>query len=281
MSKFKIPRQLRRRWHEIIASRWPRSVTPSHVPLAIVMPLARKDAAVAEHTIASLKKHIRHPIQAFIIVGQDCQNLRDLSAKLDVTFIPEGDVLAPYLDHPIVQKSGWLKQQFIKLSVFDFTSFDNVLVHDSDTIALRDIDYIANGKPILNLVDEYTKKFFLFPRLIWPEMERHPRSFVAHGMLLQRAIMARLNQNVTAQHGDDLRAFILKNLSQANYDALSEFEIYGNYLNSFERNAFKTRYWYNVKANPKNMENTKHLEAFIARRRRFNSVSVHVHDILD
>jgi Family of unknown function (DUF6492) len=249
---------------------------PSHVPLAIVMPLARKDAEIAAKTIASLKKHIRHPIQEFIIVGQDCQTLRDLSAKLEVTFISEVDVLGQYLEHPLVHKSGWLRQQFIKLSVFDFTSFDNVLVHDGDTIALRDINYIADDKPILNLVDEYTKKFFTFPRLIWREMDRHPRSFVAHGMLLQRAPMARLNQSVKARHGDDLRQFLLKNLSEATYQSLSEFEIYGNYLNSFEPSTFKTRYWYNVKAKPENMEK---LEAFMARRLRFNSVSVHVHEV--
>jgi hypothetical protein len=274
----KVPRQLRRRWHELIASHWPRQDRPSDIPITIIMPLATKDADLAAKSIPALKAHLRHPISDFIIVGQDHPDLKALAKEVSVTFMAENEVLAPYLDHPWIQKSGWLKQQFIKLAIFDHINGDTVLVHDADTVPLRDISYFKGTKPIFNLSDEYTIKFFKFPQLIWPEITRHPRSFVAHGMVMQRDVMARINASISQRYQTDLCGFILANLREDNFDALSEFEIYGNYSQNFEPGSFFTRYWYNVKAKPDQID---HLDAFIAKRRRFNSVSLHRHQLLD
>jgi hypothetical protein len=267
----RVPRQLRRRWHEIVTSRLPRHVTPSDKPLAIVMPLAAKDARLALRSIPAIKAHVRHPITDFIVVGQDNADLRELTGTLGATFIPEQTILAPFLDHPLLN-IGWLKQQFIKLSIFDFIDQDTVLVHDSDTVPVRDIAYFNGEKPIFYLSDEYTHKFFEFPRLLWPAMKRYPRSFVAHSMVFQRDVMARINANVLSRHSTDLRGFILNHVTRDNFHALSEFEIYGNFMHQFEPDAFSTSYWYNVKAK---LADGERLDEFMARRRRFNSISLH------
>jgi hypothetical protein len=271
----RVPRQLRRRWHEIVTSRLPRPVTPSEIPLTIVMPLAAKDARLALRSIPAIKAHVRHPTKDFIVVGQDNSDLRDLTMAVGATFIPEETILAPFLNHPWL-KIGWLRQQFIKLSVFDFVDQEAVLVHDSDTVPLRDIAYFEDSRPIFYLSDEYTAKFFDFPKLLWPEMTRHPRSFVAHAMVFQRDVMARINASIMSRYDTDLRGFILSHLTQDNFHALSEFEIYGNFLHAFEPDSFCTRYWYNVKAK---LADSERLGEFMARRRRFNSVSLHTRQL--
>jgi hypothetical protein len=43
-------------------------------------------------------------------------------------------------------------------------------------------------------------------------------------------------------------------------------------MHQFEPDAFSTRYWYNVKAK---LADSERLDEFMARRRRFNSISLH------
>lgn len=271
----KIPRQLRRRLHEFIFSYLPRNYPKSEIALSVLMPLAKKDVLVANFAIKALKENLAHKINRFVIVGQDCDEIRDLAKQNEVEYINENEVLKNYLHIPLVAQKGWIKQQLIKLLAFDFINDDNILVHDSDTIILRPITYFENDTPIYYLADEYTKKYYQFIEKYFGKIERAPRSFVAHAMLLQRQKRAALDAKIQEIHGCSFVEAFFKFADFENYNAFSEYEIYGNYLNHFHKGEFKTRYWYNIKNRKFAYNELSKIREYY---KRFNSVSLHIHD---
>jgi Family of unknown function (DUF6492) len=271
----KAPRQLRRRLHEIFISRLPRNYKKSNIEIVVLIPLAKKDIFVATHCIDSIKQNLLHPISRFVIIGQDSEEIRKLAKDKNIEYICENEVLGKYLDIPIIAQKGWLKQQLIKLLAFEFIDASNILVHDADTIMLRPVSYFENEMPIYYLADEYTKKYYSFIEKFFGKITRAPRSFVAHSMLLQRHIRADLDEKMRELHGKNFIDSMLDMINFENYHAFSEYEIYGNFLNHFHKGEFKTRYWYNVKN--KKFPNNE-IQKIKSHYKRFNSVSMHIHD---
>ena len=274
---FIVPRLLKMRVYRYCLSYFPRRFPPSDTPLSVVIPLAAKDIQRAVIAVRSIRRHVKHPIDRILIVGQDHDDIRRFCAAEHLIYINENDILpaavlagADNATKPI----GWVRQQLIKLSVFEFTSADNVLVHDSDTYLLRDVAFCCGKRQLLFVADEYTKRYetLLFDFL--GPITRYRRSFVAHSMLLQRGLLDSLNRHVVAQTGMSLIDAILHNIELANAGNLSEFEVYGNFLHSFHRGAFETRYWHNRKIAADNRLSLEQLEA---RFPRANSVSAHKH----
>ena len=276
-SRVKVPRIVRRRVHELILARLPRACVASQKPISFMIPLAVKDLDTARLSLAALRKHARHPIGEVVIAGQDHDLIRAFCAENNARYVNENDVMRRFVgaskfrDDP-TQLMGWIKQQLLKLTAFEFTSGDSVLVHDSDTLYVRDIAFFNGARQICYMSDEYTKKYYPFLREIIGPVERHPRSFVAHSILLQRDIMAALDAHVRQRSGKGLIAHILDRLVAGEESRLSEFEIYGNFIHNFTPDRFETRYWYNRKIS---FSPGDRLEEIEARWGRYNSVSNH------
>lgn len=278
--KFVIPRLLKMRFYRYFLSYFPRNCVTSDKPLSVVIPLAVKDIYKAGIAVSSIRKHVKHPINEIVIVGQDHDDIRDFCAANNLIYINENDVLPRAAfesnpnNHKKIKPSNWVYQQIIKLSVFDFINADAILVHDSDTYLMRDITFFCGDRQILFLADEYTKKYEKLLLYFLGPIKRHRRSFVTHSMLLQRKFLASLNNKVRENCGLSLVDAILHKIEAANSGALSEFEIYGNFITSFHQDAVKTRYWYNKKISP----NTKiPLERLESRFWNMNTISAHEH----
>ena len=273
----KVPRIIRRRVHELLLAHLPRSYPASDRPISIMIPLAVKDIDNVRLSLAALRKHVCHPIGEVVIAGQDHDLIRAFCEDNDARYVNENDVMrdvvgpSRFREDP-TKLMGWIKQQLLKLTAFEFTSGDAVLVHDSDTLYIRDLTFFSGDRQICYMSDEYTKKYFPFLRKIIGPVERHPRSFVAHSILMQRDIMAALDAHVRQRSGKGLIAHILDTLVAGEESHLSEFEIYGNYMHNFMPDRFETRYWYNRKISFAPGDGLEDIEA---RWRRYNSVSNH------
>ena len=275
----KVPRLLRLRLHKYALSHLPRPCVASPQPVTILIPLAVKDIANARLCVASLRRHVRHPITGIVVAGQDDDRIRAFCAGEGLRYLNENDVLPKaVLENPYMSRktgmNGWLRQQFLKLAAFTYIDADTILTQDSDTFVVRDMAYMQGDQQICYLADEYTPNFYHFAEKLLGPVPRHPRSFVAHAMLWQRDLMQGLEQHVQARCGKGLIEAILATLDDSNDKWLSEFEIYGNYLWNFHRNRMATRYWYNVKLPAGPLPADARLEQ---KYRRFNSVSAHIH----
>lgn len=274
-----VPRLIRQRFHKRLWCYTPRAFAQSNKPLTVMMPLASKDIHRAGLAIESIRRHVMHPISDVVVVGEDDDAIREFCRNGSVRYINEDEVLPPSVNDPRIIKGGalrvrgWVRQQLLKLTAFDYIQADTILAYDADTYLVRDLAFFEDDQPILFLSDEYTGRYEYLIKFLLGPVKRHPRSFVAHFMVLQRDVMKRLHEKVLSNCGLTLCDAILSKLDIANA-GLSEFEIYGNYMNSFEPEGFVTRYWYNQKVPPNRRFSLNELEAIY---RRFNSVSAHEH----
>ncbi len=243
------------------------------------MPLAVKDIDNARLALASLRRHVLHPVENIVVAGQDHQDIRDFCADESIRYINENDVLpdrVKNLSYTLrgVNMNGWIRQQVLKLTAFHYLSATHILVYDSDTMLVRDISFFEGNKQIFFLSDEYNKNYHaMTQRLIGP-IVRHPRSFVSHFMMLQRDLVVALENQIEHHMGMGMVEAILARLDRSVYSSLSEFELYGNYVHTFAPERMTTRYWYNVKIKA---GNGLTLEQVRAENSRFNSVSAHIH----
>ena len=273
-----IPRLLKMRIHRHFLSYLPRNLKTSDKPLSVVIPLAVKDIGKAAIAVASIRKYVKHPINEIVIVGQDHDAIRSFCAIHKLTYINENEIHPPCMHASYVsdkaKPSNWVRQQIIKLTVFNFISADSILVHDADTYFMRNVTFFSGDRQILFVADEYTKGYenLLF-HFLGP-IKRHRRSFIAHSMLFQRQLFKNLNEKVQENCGLSLVDAILNKVEIANSGGLSEFEIYGNFIYSFHRDALKTRYWYNRKIP---LGAKLPLEKLERRFWNMNSVSAHEH----
>ncbi len=243
------------------------------------MPLASKDIANARKAIASLRRHLLHPVDEIVIAGQDRDDVRTFSAEAGARYICETDVLPASATRPLAGDggplvNGWVRQQLLKLLAFKYLRADNVFVSDADTFLMRDISLFDGDKQILFLSDEYTRRYHVMTTRLLGPVPRHPRSFIAHQMLFQRDMMEALEARVVDTRGAGLFDAIMRDLDLAKRSCLSEYELYGNYLHNFHPSRFVTRYWYNGKVDP---NSDVPLDTLRAKYGRLNTVSAHLH----
>lgn len=258
----------------------PRSYPPSDVPLSIVVPMAEKDLVLGPHCLAHLKQHLQHPITRIVVPGQKSKALADFCRDNGYQYIDENDLLPDCIKTLAYQadgrnRNGWIRQQTLKLSSFNYVDGELVFVCDSDTIFLRPFSMLEGSRQVLFEADEYIDSYHdMSMRLLGPHA-RYRWSFVTHCMLFQRPIMQALHREIEARHGMAWQEAIVKCLDTSVGAGMAEFELYGNYVYTRYPDAFIGRYWYNRKVPLRGARDVELAEADW-RLRRFNSVSDHV-----
>ena len=274
-----VPRLLRMRAMRAV-SFLPRHYPRSDKPLTIMIPLAEKDVARAGRAVETLRLHVLHPVSEIVVAGQDSDAIRAFCAANDLRYVCENDVLPAWVNEPLrgpdgdLRVRGWVRQQILKLTVFDWLEAQNVLVHDADLCLMNDVSYFEGERQVLYLSDEFTSRYQpLLVDTLGP-FTRHHRSFITHFMLLQRDLMGELSQHIQRRHGLSMTDFIAARLDMAQAYMLSEFETYGNFLNTFHADRFVTRYWFGRNAP---YDKDASLSLLQAMHPRMNFVATHDH----
>ena len=279
---FKVPRLVRRRFHYYVSSWLPRNFPPSARPLTVMIPLAAKDLDNAARAVASLRRHLLHPVREIVVAGEDDDTIRAFCASAGVRYINENEVLpAEVLDLVDYFQSkrigGWVRQQMLKFMAFDYLEGDDILVFDADTFLVHDLSFFAGDRQLLFLADEYWNMHHESTIALLGPIPRHPRSFIAHFMLFQRDLMADMARAVQARCGCDMMDAIIAWLKSEHPTPppppLAEYELYGNYLYNFRKDRFVATYWYNKRIDPADMPPLEELQR---KYKRFNSLSAHI-----
>ena len=275
----KIPRKLRQAFFQYIWSFLPRHFAPSDVPLSVLIPLAVKDIEQAGLALQSIRTCLSHPIEHIYIVGQNDDRIRAFCTQNAVIYLNEEDILPESiinLTYEVGGKSqnGWIRQQIIKLTAFAFINAETILVHDADTVLIRPISFLdKNHRQLLFTSDEYLASYHRMTEKLIGPTRRYPRSFIAHGMLFQRDVMDDLHRFIRSQGRMEVHEAVIAYLDQSKGLALSEYELYGNYLYNHHKARIYLRYWYNYQiTRPTAMDLTSLQRKF----GRFNSVSRHI-----
>lgn len=274
----KVPRKIRQYFHQYCSSLFPRTAITSKIPLTVLMPLAEKDLGNAEYSVPALRQHLLHPIEEFVIVGQNSDQIRNFCFQNKITYYNENEILPAEISNRDlringINSTGWIKQQFIKLGAFNFINAKNIYAHDADTFLLRNLSFFKGDKQILLNSDEYIDAYHKMNRYLLGNIKRYPRSFIAHGMLFQKEYMNKLHAHVLNNTGLTLFEAVLKKLQSKSDYSLAEYELYGNFLYNFYPDSFVSNYWYNFQIRH---DQKFDFEVLSQRYKRFNSISYHV-----
>jgi len=239
----------------------------------VVIPCIEKDLDTLELCIDGIRKYGKG-VRRIIVVSE--KRLTEHAEWFDENSYPmKKEDIARVLhgnDNPKQARVGWVFQQFLKLyAPFVIPDIsENVLLLDSDTIFLRDVEFIdEDGTALYNVGTEYYKPYFDQQARLFPGLPKINSMYsgICHHMLIQRAFVEEMMGEIEALHGMPFWEAVLTTMDK-DLKAFSEYELYFNYI-FWKKKPVRIRglRWANIcKINRINKY----------RRRKFDYVSAHV-----
>jgi len=223
----------------------------------IIICLASKDYHIIKKTIKYAQLYLQQETDVIYILTHktnkiffsDCWLREHHSVFLDENEILEGltfesvhQALKQHLSCHIYP--GWYLQQFLKMG-FALTPYakKQYLIWDSDTLPLRKMDFMENGKYLFTIKTENHKPYFDTLQKILGFGKLCNYSFIAEHMAIDVTIMRELiaaieNCNIPGRYWFEK---IINATSGVDEQAFSEFETYGNYCTKYHPDIFHTR----------------------------------------
>lgn len=221
------------RFHRrFIRRRWPALPTPTAediaTPITVVVPAVDKDADVLPHCLASVRRHLLHPLTAVWVVAPDTPRMRELARAGEAEWIDENDILPRPARE--LKTRGWVLQQLIKLNAATRVPTPDFLVLDSDTVFLRAQLFRRGGRAVLRYSDQYELRYNRSLELVFGTRRRFPVSFVTHHMLFQRPRVEGLLARIEARFSRPWWEAILHEVDREELISFSEYELYGHHV---------------------------------------------------
>ena len=242
-------------------------LTPSSEPIDVIIPIVAKDLQTLPLCLEGVRHQVQNTIKDIYIVAPRDKEITDFCARNGLIYVDETSVfgysprqlglkvLPPGkgrdTDSKPLDRSGWLFQQFIKLSGAIGTC-RHYLCIDADHILIHPHVFLAQGgDTVLYMSYEHHQPYYDIIHRLFPELPLAPLSFVAHKMLFDKELLRDLQQDLSSliQHPSSLgepdgansslftlhsslptwQLAILRNLDRSEISGFSEFETYGNY----------------------------------------------------
>jgi hypothetical protein len=249
----------------------------SELPLDVVIPVADSDAAVLPLTVASVRRNLTHPVKKIIVITAVGSEAHIVAEQLGCYVIDE-DTVVPVrrtnLDYRVGpwDRSGWLFQQFLKLSVDTLSTEDHVFVLDADTVLVRPQTLTHLGEVVALVSSEYHAPYFTAYREILEEAPPSRLSFVAHQAVFNRKTLFDLKNLIEERRERPWWQAILDVCDFSQLSCFSEYELYGNYNLSRNRSVVR-RWWANCPLERDHISSLDHLQDRFGS--QFRAVSFH------
>jgi hypothetical protein len=249
----------------------------SDVKFDVVIPVAEKDLETLPYAVEGVRKNLMHPIGEIIIVGQKKPRLVQTVEKLHCRFVDEAALLAdlPEFSYELngVDRSGWLRQQFIKLSFDAISTSEHVLILDADTVFIRPHVMLWKGRTVFNQSSDYHRPYFEVLERILGINHPSALSFTAHYVPLSRTIITALKRELETKNGCSWYQAILEAVDLEEGAAFSEQDLYGNYFFVHHRREMSRNYWFNLALS---REELSRLDFHCSdKKNRYKSISFH------
>lgn len=148
---------------------------------------------------------------------------------------------------------GWYYQQFLKYSFAMMCQDEYYLEWDADTHPLKKVKlFTDDGKPVFHIKQEYVPGYFQTLNNLFPDMDNildGTNSFVAEHMLFNVSYVKEMIEKImnTPYEGDTYYRKIIEATQSLNR-GFSEFETYGNYMNSYHNGVYALEEWKSLRA---------------------------------
>ena len=184
----------------------PRSQRAALPRIDVLIPAIEKDLRTLPHVVESVRLHSRNPVGEVIIVAPRKPSIQSLCRKNGWRFVDENTVL-PITKQNIKyrsaswERSGWLFQQFLKLSGDKLCKADFFLVIDADTVLIRPHVFRSRGRTFFYTRDWTQPEYLRTYAKLMGSKHSSPRSLVTHYMLVEKTKLSELKQDIEARHG--------------------------------------------------------------------------------
>jgi len=232
----------------------------SRVPLDVVIPAVEKDCAVLPHAVEGVRRWLRHPVKSISIISPESETIRAICESTGCTFVNE-ETVVPFTTDDLryfvngVDRSGWVFQQFLKYSLDAVCSEEHILVLDADTVLLRPQVFEVNGRIVFLHSDEHHQPYFNLYRQLFGSETPTNLSFVSHQVILRQSRIRELRNEIRTRHGNEEWFRAIMNLVTSSPEfAMSEYEIYGQWMLRNYPGEMAREYWFNIPCRPKNLK---------------------------
>lgn len=210
--------------------------TPSDEMVDIVIPVIPKDLNILPFCLEGIKNNIANRIKDIYIVGPEDERIVEFVKKHKLSFVNENDVLGfgvkdvKYITNDGVNRSGWLFQQFLKLSG-NIGTCENFITVDSDHILIRPhVFFTKEGKFVFYRSEEFHLPYILANKKLLGSFKMPLLSNVAHKMIFNKSILRDLKTDIEERSNLSWVESIMRVLDKDDTSAFSEFELYAQYV---------------------------------------------------
>ena len=232
--------QIRKIRYRLFAWRKFPPLKPSQEEIDVVIPIIAKDLHILPLCLEGVRHQVEHPIKDIYIVAPPQQEIISFCEERGLQFVDEGTVLGfgpkdlglevHLPDGKTINRSGWLFQQFIKLSGKVGTC-QHYLCIDADHVLIRPHVFLTQeGKTVFYMSYEEHQPYYNNIHQLLPELELHQLSYVDHKMLFDKEQLARLHETLSQLSGRSWIETIIASYDRSSFAGFSEFEIYGNFV---------------------------------------------------
>ena len=217
-------------------------IVPADIDIDVVMPVIRKDIKILPLCLQGIRRCVPHRIDNIYIVAPDDFEIKSFCKDNNLIYVDECSVLGyspeklnlrvSNADGRIVDRSGWLFQQLIKLSGKIGTSRYYLCI-DADHILLQNHTLISRkNKFVFYLSPEFHKPYYVnIEKLMKKDIaNKSVFSYVTHKMIFDKDVINKLHAEIEHKNGIRWDKAILDTYDRTQGAGFSEFELYGNYI---------------------------------------------------
>ncbi|WP_104383940.1 DUF6492 family protein [Sphingobacterium sp. HMA12] len=142
-------------------------------------------------------------------------------------------------------RAGWYFQQFLKMEISKIIQSDYYLIWDADTIPLKPIHFFdQDNRVLIQKSEENHQPYFETLEHILGLKKTVNYSFISEHFMVQTKLMQNMLLEISKKAGDQSWPYyILENIATKDIalSGFSEYETYGNFLNSTHPEHFRLR----------------------------------------
>lgn len=206
-------------------------IKPSDDPIDVVIPVVAKDLGTLPLCIEGVRRQVQHPIENIYLVAPDDERVKRFCREQGLVYVEETTVLGfgPKALN-LGNRSGWLFQQFIKLSGGVGTC-RHYLCIDADHVLIRPHVFLsAAGETVFYMSYECHQPYYDNILRLIPELKLADLSYVAHKMLFSKAHLEALHRRLEQGGKKAWWEVVLESYDRTQGSGFSEFELYGNFV---------------------------------------------------
>lgn len=221
-------------------------IKASDEAIDVVIPIIPKDLDIFPLCLDGIRENVANKIENIYIVGPRNERIINYCNQEKLIFVDENDVLGfsvkevNFVTDGGVDRSGWMFQQFLKLSGNIGTCRHFVTI-DSDHILINKHVFLTNeDKYVFYRSSEFNLSYYLFNNILLKKNKLPLLSYVAHKMIFDKQELEILKSFIEKSTNNKWYNGILQMIDRKVSSPFSEFELYGTFVNP---NKYISVYW--------------------------------------